>query len=715
MSVSFHSTMSLCMASAALHIKIGLHCVAEAMPIALNPDFQQLFESSPGLFLALLPDDPTFTIAAVSDAYLAATMTIRDRILGRPLFEVFPDNPDDPAATGVSNLHASLSRVLSERRSDAMAVQKYDIPRPESQGGGFEERFWSPSNSPVIADGQVRYIIHRVEDVTDFLLQQRSAADLRVRAGQLEAEVFKRAQQLQESNRELRQLRERESAKATADLEKSELRYRTLASATSSIVWTANAAGAFVELQPSWSAYTGQSKRQYEGFGWLDAIHREDRESFLKRWHEAMANAAPLELNARLWNAATSSYRHFTTHGVPVLHASEETAEEWIGTITDIEEAKNLEEQLRHAAKLESLGVLAGGIAHDFNNLLTGIMGNASLAREIFKSDDPEDLETLDRVLSASERAAHLTRQMLAYSGKGRFEIQQVDLSGLVQSISALVQSSIPPHVQLRLELHAGIPRIEADPGQIQQIVMNLIINGAEAVPAGAAGLVAVSTHSQTLEIEGKTGQYVCLTVQDNGTGMSDATKAKIFDPFFTTKVRGCGLGLSAVMGIVRGHKGELRVSSDPGKGTTFEVLFPASSSASVPTPVPKAAGKEGGDGLILLIDDEKLLRRTGQVILSRRGYSVISAADGAEGLEIFRSIAEKISLVILDLSMPVMGGEETLRRLLELRPNLRVILSSGYDETEASRVVGGNRNAPFLKKPFTANELVTAVRSALG
>ena len=253
---------------------------------------------------------------------------------------------------------------------------------------------------------------------------------------------------------------------------------------------------------------------------------------------------------------------------------------------TDVTERRRIDEQLRHTQKLESLGVLAGGVAHDFNNLLTGILGNASLALDGIPPNHPNHT-LLEEVTKAAERAADLTRQLLAYAGKGRFVMRTVNLSDLVREIGGLVQTSIPKAVQLRLQLTERLPGIDADPGQLQQIVMNLVINGAEAIgPEGGTVLVRTGVqpvdeqYIETMSSAGellRPGQYVFLEVHDSGSGMSEETLAKIFDPFYTTKFAGRGLGLSAVLGIVRAHKGALKVYSKPGSGTTFKVLFPAS------------------------------------------------------------------------------------------------------------------------------------------
>ena len=709
------------------------------MPLPV-PDFQKLFESAPGLYLTLLPNDPLFTIVAVNNNYLAATMTERERILGKGLFEVFPDNPADPAATGVTNLHASLRQVLLHRKPDVMAVQKYDVRQPASRGGRFEERYWSPVNTPVFhPSGGLAYIIHRVEDVTEFVLlkehrikQDQITRDLRIRHEQMEGEVFLRAQQLQQLNRQLRAaneqlalLRDRDSAAAQKALAESELRYRTLIAATTSIVWTRDAGGAFVDPQPSWSAYTGQTPDEYMGFGWLDAIHPEDRERVRQCWRQAAAPPAPrFEMETRIWSAASNRFCYFMGRGAPVQDLNSQV-KEWMGTETDIDDRKRIEEQLRHTAKLESLGVLAGGIAHDFNNLLTGILGNASQALEIFQPRNAADKAVLENIVGASERAAHLTRQMLAYSGRGNFLIRDVDLSDLVRGISVLVQSSIPKTVHLRLELRDRLPCIQVDPGQMQQVVMNLIINGAEAIPETADGVVTVTTQTQTVDEEYarnfdmayslQPGLYVALEVHDNGSGMTAETQRKIFDPFFTTKFHGRGLGLSAVQGIVRGHKGALRVYSEPGHGTTFKILFPASGATAPETVAEqKQAHRSHRTGTVLVIDDEELVRKTITAVLERGGYSVVTAHDGQAGVDVFREMPDRVELVILDLTMPTMNGEETMRHLRALRPHIPVILSSGYNQVEATRKFVGKGLASFLQKPFTVSQLMNAVEGAL-
>jgi two-component system cell cycle sensor histidine kinase/response regulator CckA len=381
------------------------------------------------------------------------------------------------------------------------------------------------------------------------------------------------------------------------------------------------------------------------------------------------------------------------------------------------------EQHMLQTQKLESLGVLAGGIAHDFNNLLVGILGNVSLALETITSNNPAGPMLRDAI-AASETAAHLTRQLLAYAGKGRFVLEVVDLSAVVQEIRTLVQSSIPRTVQLRLDLQSDLARVEADLSQVKQLIMNLIINGAEAIPDDKGGTVTVTTRAQQVDeeyirtalapAELQPGTYVTLEVHDTGIGMTTDVIARIFDPFFTTKFTGRGLGLAAVLGIVQGHKGALKVYSTPGRGTTFKVLFPAAiveaqpPAASVPQPLRHTSAT------VLVIDDEAVVRRTAKSMLERFGYTVVCAEDGKEGVEVFRVLTDKVSVVLLDMTMPVMSGEETFRELRAIKPDIRVVLSSGYNEVEAIRRFTGKGLAGFLQKPYSVKTLADKIQSVL-
>jgi signal transduction histidine kinase len=388
-------------------------------------------------------------------------------------------------------------------------------------------------------------------------------------------------------------------------------------------------------------------------------------------------------------------------------------------------ERRHLEEQLRHAQKLESLGVLAGGVAHDFNNLLTGIMGNASLALELAPADTVIQ-PMLQDIVRASERAADLTRQLLAYAGKGKFIIEPIDISKLVCDISELIRTSVPHTVELTLDLHPELPLIEGDAGQIQQLVMNLILNAVEAT-GERPGTVRVTTGVREVCSGDQVqfyrpdppapGTYVMIEVRDDGCGMSPAVKLQIFDPFFTTKFTGRGLGLAAALGIVRGHRGVIGVESAEGTGSAFTVLLPAACQNSAPragTPAPRAAQAETSAGTILIIDDEDVVRRAARMALEHFGYSVFESPDGRDGADLFMRLHDRISAVLLDLTMPHMDGHDVWTYIRRLRPDMGVVISSGFEESAAMRQFTEDPALIFIQKPYTAAALVHKIRSAV-
>jgi two-component system cell cycle sensor histidine kinase/response regulator CckA len=390
----------------------------------------------------------------------------------------------------------------------------------------------------------------------------------------------------------------------------------------------------------------------------------------------------------------------------------------------DMTDRRQFEERLRHTQRLESIGVLAGGIAHDFNNLLTGIMGGASLLSEDLCTWDP-NYEVVEGILRSSERAADLTRQLLAYSGKGRFFIERLDLSETVREIAKLAGSSIPKTAQLELSLAEDLPAIEADRGQIHQIVMNLVSNAAEAI-GERSGTVRIRTGVQDLDENyilqhdpalgadhADPGLFVFVEVADDGCGMEHETIAKIFDPFFTTKFTGRGLGLAAAQGIVRGHRGLIRVYSHPGQGSCFRVLLPAAGVVSRKPEIVQSLQHLTGSGMVLMIDDEETVRATAKTALERCGYTVLLAENGERALEVFRKVADQVTCIVLDMTMPVMSGEETLTRLKEIRPDVPVLLSSGYNQVEVIRRFTGKGLAGFIGKPYTSAQLAAQVKAA--
>lgn len=387
-----------------------------------------------------------------------------------------------------------------------------------------------------------------------------------------------------------------------------------------------------------------------------------------------------------------------------------------LAMITDITQRKRFEQRLLESAKLESLGVLAGGIAHDFNNLLTGILGNASMALGALPAQHPAR-RFLEGVIHAGERASHLTGQMLAYSGKGRFVVQPVDLSEFIDQMLELIRSSVHRTVRLDVDLARGLPPIEADAAQLQQLLMNLVINAAEAVGErpGRVAIRAGAHHFEKPPGDLAPGTHVFLEVSDSGSGMDEATRARIFEPFFTTKFVGRGLGLAAVLGIVRGHQAAITVESAPGRGSTFTVVFPPAPARTQPREGADQTAERACDirGAILVVDDEEIVRRTARDVLEAHGYPVLLADNGSEAADLFRRMEPEISLVLLDLTMPVMSGQETYRELKAIRPEIPIILSSGYTEADAVSRFEGMQLAGFLQKPFTASQLLEKIRSA--
>jgi PAS domain S-box-containing protein len=381
-------------------------------------------------------------------------------------------------------------------------------------------------------------------------------------------------------------------------------------------------------------------------------------------------------------------------------------AREYGVLVRDVTALRRSEQDLQQAQKMEGIGILAGGIAHDFNNLLTGIMVSLSFIKASLPAGDPSG-PMIEIAEQSSVRAAELVAQLLAYAGKGKFVITRFGLSALISEMMPLIAASIPKKVELKLSLVPGLPWIEADATQIRQVAMNLIINGAEAIgPAG--GTVQVSTG-----VSGS-GSNIFLQVKDSGSGMNETTKARMFDPFFTTKFTGRGLGLAAVSGIVRGHKGKMQVDSIPGQGTTFTVSFPAvqagvlSPADDTPLVIPQVAST------VLVVDDEPALRKLAGVILEGSGYSVLVAKDGREAVDIFRRNAPTITAVLLDMTMPIMGGREAFDLIRGIRPDVPIIISSGYTETFAREELDHDAVAGFVQKPYTAAKLIRSIQEAL-
>ncbi len=578
-------------------------------------DFQRLFEATPGLYLVLTR---RLAIVAVTRAYLDATMRRREDIVGRGIFEVFPDNPDDQGATGVANLRTSLEHVLRERRAHTMAVQRYDIERPAAEGGGYETRHWSPTNSPVLDDaGEVAWIVHAVTDVTEFVrLRQRDHAQARLqqelesRAGQMEAEIYLRAQEIQRANHA------------------------------------------------------------------LEALHAELEARVAERTRElSAANEALLQS----------------------------------------------EEQRRQSQKLEAVGHLAGGVAHDFNNLLSVILSFTEMARWSLAAGHPavSDLEQVER---AGQRAADLSRQLLAFSRRQVMDLRVLDLNAIVRNMAIMLRRVVGEHIEFRTALSAGLRSVLADPGQIEQVLMNLVVNARDAMPRG--GKLTVETADVDLDegfvaghLGAATGPHVMLAVSDTGVGMDRLTQQRIFEPFFTTKApgRGSGLGLSTVFGIVKQFQGHVWVYSEPGAGTSFKVYFPVAVGPNTwaPAPPPEALDLRGHETL-LLVEDEDQVRAAAAGILRRAGYTVLETRSPREALATCQEFDGEIHLVLTDIVMPGMNGRELSLHIAALRPTALTLFMSGYTDNVIQHHGVLSEGESFLQKPFTPASLARMVRVAL-
>ncbi len=438
---------------------------------------------------------------------------------------------------------------------------------------------------------------------------------------------------------------------------------------------------------------------------------------------DGMARHAEADLRTSFGKLVTARYHFslFIADGKPHLlvmgrDATEEKRLE--------EENRRIEAQMLHVQKLESLGVLAGGIAHDFNNILMAILGNADLALMRLAPAAPAR-ENILKIEQAARQAADLVRQMLAYSGKGCFVVEALAINEVISEMTHMLDVSISKKAVLRYDLAPNLPTVEADATQLRQVVMNLVINASEAI-GERSGIIAISTgvmecdHAYLSDMwidDGlPEGFYVSLEIADTGCGMDRETVSKIFEPFFTTKFTGRGLGMAAVLGIIRGHKGAIKVYSEENRGTNFKILLPACAHAASPAlSAPPSADSWQGTGTVLLVDDETTIRTLGKEMLTMLGFQVLTAGDGREALELFRQNRDDIVCVILDLTMPRMDGEETFRELHRMDPALRVVMSSGYNEQDVTRKFIGKGLAGFIQKPYKMSELGLKLSSILG
>ncbi|MDQ6992093.1 MAG: response regulator [Mariprofundus sp.] len=504
----------------------------------------------------------------------------------------------------------------------------------------------------------------------------------------------------------------------TADLQ----RLQTAIEHTDNIVMITNRDAIIEYVNPAFEQISGYSSSYAIGRSSSIIKSGELDSSFYQHMWKVILNGEKFYSAFTNRNAAGQFYQVEQVISPIINDNSEITG--FVSVQRDVTEEKKQQEQLEHSQRLESLGVLAGGIAHDFNNLLTVIMGHASLARCHCSKDAPIAIN-LKQIEEASERATELCKQMLDYSGKGSFMIIPLNLSKMILSITELLHVSISKNVTLHCHLNDQIPHIQADKAQMQQVIMNLVINASEAIGEKNGH---ITIHTGTIDVDKEylkstyineslaPGRYVFMEISDDGCGMDKQTLKKLYDPFFTTKFTGRGLGMSAILGIIRGHHGAIKVYSELDKGSTFKLILPISEQTESPSETidDKTIPFKAGHGRILVVDDEASIRKSASMLLKASGYEVCTAVDGHDGVELFAREHQQIDLVLLDMTMPRMDGETAFREMRRIQSNVKVILSSGYNEQDATIHFSGKGLAGFLQKPYRLESLQQKIQQVL-
>ena len=685
--------------------------------------------SYPGIALDVVPDVSTGLAKAslgMVDAYVEnmanATFYLQEagitnlQMVGKTDFEY-------RWAIGIRKDWPELQAILNKGLA---AVSEEERQRSIRHWVHVEGMRWQPSKAFVIgmvaaALGSLLLLAMYWNYSLRKVVRNRTAAlqdelDERLRA---EAALTLLSEKLEEKVRE----RTAELEVQAEERNKSEQRFRLLIDNSNDVIFLLDSMGFFQFVSPAWEKHFGYPVSDVLGQDFAPFVHPDDVKPCAEYMMKVMSSGEAATSPRYRVRHRNGSWRSFIANGSRFVDVTGTRL--FLGVGRDIsdqvraeEDRIQLEKQMLHAQKLESLGVLAGGIAHDFNNILMVIMGNADLALMRINKESPA-VDNLHKIELAAARAADLAKQMLAYSGKGKFMIEHLDLNHLLEDMLHMLEVSISKKAVLRFNLHQPLPQVEADATQMRQIIMNLIINASEAI-GDKSGIIAVTTGCMDcdrsylkdvwLDENLTDGLYVYLEIADTGCGMDKETMSKLFDPFFTTKFTGRGLGMAAVLGIVRGHKGAIKVYSEAGKGTSFKVLLPASDRPAELFNGESHKDDWKGCGTVLLVDDEETVRGIGVEMLKELGFAAVTANDGREALEIFRSNPE-ITFVIMDLTMPHMDGEQCFRELRLLNPNVKVIMSSGYNEQEVTQRFVGKGLAGFVQKPYKLSVLKEAIR----
>jgi PAS domain S-box-containing protein len=517
-------------------------------------------------------------------------------------------------------------------------------------------------------------------------------------------------------------------------LAESEVRLHTVVQTIPDLIWLKDVNGVYLACNPNFERFFGASEAQIVGKTDYDFVDKELADFFREHDRKAMAAGKP-SCNEEWVAFADDGHRALLeTIKTPMTDAEGQLVGV-LGIARDISDRKkaeedhiNFERQLLHTQKLESLGILSGGIAHDFNNLLLAVLGNLDLALMRLPAVTPAR-NNIDQAIKAGRHAAKLTNMMLAYSGKGIFVIKPLNLTELVDENATMLEAAIPKSISLEQQLDHALPIIRADAGQLQQVIMNLITNAAEAIGDQrgkirlATGVATFDRHQleqSRLEEKPAAGLYVWLEVRDNGCGMDEETLQKLFDPFFTTKFTGRGLGMSAVLGIIRAHKGAFLVESRPAVGTNIKVLFPVAADApAISSPsgenAPLPDIRPVSSNRVLVVDDEEMIRGVTIAMLEELGFEALAAASGEEALTLFCRESGNIDVVLLDQVMPDMDGVSVFKELRRIRPDIKVLLASGFSRQEVAERFSGLGLNGFLQKPYTLNILTEELTRLLG
>jgi PAS domain S-box-containing protein len=500
-------------------------------------------------------------------------------------------------------------------------------------------------------------------------------------------------------------------------LRESEERFRITADTAPVMILARDANQNATFFNKVWLDFTGRSLEQELGTGWTEGVHPGELESHMGDLTAAYAERREYHLQFRL-QRADGEYRLLLCHGVPRFEL-DRNFDGYIASCIDITDLKRSQEETLARQKLESLGVLAGGIAHDFNNLLGSISAQSEVLMEELR--DPSSRERVSKIESVAAKAAEIVRQLMVYAGHESEAFDEVDLAALVREMLPLMDVSASKNATFDVHLPDGLPIIRANVTQIRQVLLNLVTNASDAL-GGMEGVITIALtelHSEEWSggesLRPLAGHCLRLDISDTGCGMTDQIRTGIFDPFFSTKGAGRGLGLAAVQGIVRGHGGNISVVSTPGRGSRFEIYLPCATELEL---VPGGRrvltsmnSAEIFKGTVLMIEDEEMLRQGVSRILRAKGVHVLEAGDGRDAVELFRSHADQIDVALLDVTLTGLSGREVLSRLREIRPPVKVIITSAYGRDQALTMVNAEPSQPYIRKPYRVNELLDLIR----